>query len=52
MRKLLKILCFAILVVGCKNQNNNEKKETPNAQEIIQQVKLAKKKVEYVTLSR
>ena len=45
MRKLLKILCFAILVVGCKNQNNNEKKETPNAQEIIQQVKLAKKKV-------
>ena len=39
MRKLLTILCFAILVVGCKNLNKNEKKEIPNAQEIKQQVK-------------
>ena len=45
MRKLLTILCFAILVVGCKNLNKNEKKEIPNAQEIIQQVKSVKKKV-------
>ena len=45
MRKLLTILCFAILVVGCKNLNKNEKKEIPNAQEIKQQVKSVKKKV-------
>jgi hypothetical protein len=45
MRKLLTILCFAILVVGCKNLNKNEKKEIPNAQEIKQQVKPTKKKV-------
>ena len=45
MRKLLTILCFAILVVGCKNLNKNEKKEILNAQEIKQQVKSVKKKV-------
>jgi hypothetical protein len=45
MKKLLKILCFAILVVGCKNQNKSEKKEIPNTQEIKQQVKPTKKKV-------
>jgi hypothetical protein len=45
MRKLLTIFCFAILVVGCKNLNKNEKKEIPNAQEIKQQVKPTKKKV-------
>ena len=45
MRKLLIILFLALLFVGCKNLNNNEKKEIPNAQEIIQQVKSAKKKV-------
>jgi|TARA_B110000881_G_scaffold193959_1_gene187594 hypothetical protein len=45
MRKLLTILCFAILFVGCKNLNKNEKKEIPNAQEIKQQVKPTKKKV-------
>ena len=45
MRKLLIILCLALLFVGCKNLNNNEKKEIPNAQEIIQQVKSVKKKV-------
>tara|TARA_B100000787_G_scaffold95812_1_gene70716 strand:- start:66 stop:653 length:588 start_codon:yes stop_codon:yes gene_type:complete len=45
MRKLLIILCLALLFVGCKNLNNNEKKEIPNDQEIIQQVKSAKKKV-------
>ena len=45
MRKLLTILCFAILFVGCKNLNKNEKKEIPNAQEIKQQVKPVKKKV-------
>ena len=45
MRKLLTILCFAILVVCCKNLNKNEKKEIPNAQEIKQQVKSVKKKV-------
>ena len=45
MRKLLTILCFAILFVGCKNLNKNEKKEIPNAQEIKQQVKSVKKKV-------
>ena len=44
MRKLLTILCFAILFVGCKNLNKNEKKEIPNAQEIKQQVKPTKKK--------
>jgi hypothetical protein len=45
MKKLLTILCFAILVVGCKNQNKSEKKEIPNTQEIKQQVKPTKKKV-------
>ena len=45
MRKLLIILCLALLFVGCKNLNNNEKKEIPNAQEIKQQVKSVKKKV-------
>jgi hypothetical protein len=45
MRKLLTILCFAILVVGCKNQHKSKKKEIPNAQEIKQQVKSTKKKV-------
>ena len=45
MRKLLTIFCFAILVVGCKNLNKNEKKEILNAQEIKQQVKSVKKKV-------
>lgn len=45
MRKLLIMLFLALLFVGCKNLNNNEKKEIPNAQEIIQQVKSAKKKV-------
>jgi hypothetical protein len=45
MKKLLTILCFAILVVGCKNQNKSEKKEIPNVQEIKQQVKSVKKKV-------
>jgi hypothetical protein len=45
MRKLLIILCLALLFVGCKNLNNNEKKEIPNDQEIIQQVKSAKKTV-------
>ena len=45
MGKLLTIFCFAILVVGCKNLNKNEKKEIPNAQEIKQQVKPTKKKV-------
>lgn len=45
MRKLLIMLFFALLFVGCKNLNNNEKKEIPNAQEIIQQVKSVKKKV-------
>ena len=45
MRKLLIMLFLALLFVGCKNLNNNEKKEIPNAQEIIQQVKLVKKKV-------
>lgn len=45
MRKLLIMLFLALLFVGCKNLNNNEKKEIPNAQEIIQQVKSVKKKV-------
>mgnify|MGYP006074061705 CR=1 FL=1 len=45
MRKLLTILCFALLFVGCKNQNENEKKEIPNTQEIKQEVKPTKKKV-------
>lgn len=45
MRKLLIMLFLALLFVGCKNLNNNEKKEIPNAQEIIQQVKSIKKKV-------
>ena len=45
MRKLLTILCFTLLFVGCKNQKKNEKKEIPNAQEIKQQVKSVKKKV-------
>jgi len=45
MRKLLIMLFWALLFVGCKNLNNNEKKEIPNAQEIIQQVKSVKKKV-------
>jgi hypothetical protein len=45
MRKLLTILCLALLFVGCKNQNKNEKKEIPNTQEIKQQVKPTKKKV-------
>jgi len=39
MRKLLTILCLAILVVGCKNQNKSEKKE------MQQQVTPSKKKV-------
>jgi hypothetical protein len=45
MRKLLTILCLAILVVGCKNQNKSEKEETHNQHEIKQQVKPTKKKV-------
>ena len=45
MRKLLIMLFLTLLFVGCKNLNNNEKKEIPNAQEIIQQVKSVKKKV-------
>ena len=45
MRKLLTILCLAILVVGCKNQNKSEKKEIHIQHEIKQQVKSAKKKV-------
>jgi hypothetical protein len=45
MRKLLTILCFTFLFVGCKNQNENEKKEIPNTQEIKQEVKPTKKKV-------
>ena len=45
MRKLLIMLFWALLFVGCKNLNNNEKKEIPNAQEIKQQVKSVKKKV-------
>lgn len=45
MRKLLIMLFLALLFVGCKNLNNNEKKEIPNAQEIKQQVKSVKKKV-------
>lgn len=40
MRKLLTILCFAILFVGCKNQTKSENKETQN-----QQVTPTKKKV-------
>jgi hypothetical protein len=44
MRKLLTILCFAILVVGCKNQNKSEKIEVHNHQEIKQVVKPVKKK--------
>jgi hypothetical protein len=45
MRKLLTILCFTFLFVGCKNQNENEKKEIPNTQEIKQKVKPTKKKI-------
>lgn len=45
MRKLLTILCFSFLFVGCKNQNENEKKEIPNTQEIKQEVKPTKKKI-------
>jgi hypothetical protein len=45
MRKLLTILCLALLLVGCKTQNKNEKKEIPSTQEIKQQVKPTKKKV-------
>jgi hypothetical protein len=45
MRKLLTILCLALLFVGCKTQNKNEKKEIPSTQEIKQQVKPTKKKV-------
>jgi hypothetical protein len=45
MRKLLTILCFAILVVGCKNQTKSEKKEMHIQHETKQQVKLTKKKV-------
>ncbi|MFT5436313.1 MAG: hypothetical protein ACI840_000957 [Ulvibacter sp.] len=45
MRKLLTILCFAILVVGCKNQNKSEKKEMHIQHETKQQVKPTKKKV-------
>ena len=41
MRKQLTILCFTFLFVGCKNQNENEKKEIPNTQE----VKPTKKKI-------
>ena len=44
MRKLLTILCFAILVVGCKNQNKSEKKEMHIQHETKQQVKPTKKK--------
>lgn len=40
MRKLLTILCFAILFVGCKNQTKSENKEIQN-----QKVKPIKKKV-------
>ena len=40
MRKLLTLLCFAILFVGCKNQTKIENKEMQN-----QQVKPSKKKV-------
>jgi hypothetical protein len=32
MRKLLTVLCFAILFVGCKNQTKSENKETQNKQ--------------------
>jgi len=32
MRKLLTLLCFAILFVGCKNQTKSENKETQNQQ--------------------
>jgi hypothetical protein len=45
MRKLLTILCFAILVVGCKNQNKSKKKEIHIQHETKQQVKPTKKKV-------
>jgi len=45
MKKIVTIFCLALLFVGCKNQNKNEQKEIPNAQEIKQQVKPAKKKV-------
>jgi len=45
MKKIVTIFCLALLFAGCKNQNKNEKKEIPNAQEIKQQVKPAKKKV-------
>ena len=45
MRKLLTIFCFAILFVGCKNQNKSEKKEIQNEQEVNQKLKSTKKKV-------
>jgi hypothetical protein len=45
MRKLLTILCLAILVVGCKNQNKSKKKEMHIQHETKQQVKTTKKKV-------
>jgi uncharacterized lipoprotein NlpE involved in copper resistance len=45
MKKIVTILCLVLLFVGCKNQHKNEKKETPNAQEIKQQIKSAKKKI-------
>jgi hypothetical protein len=45
MRKLLTILCFAILVVGCKKQTKSEKKEMHIQHETKQQVKSTKKKV-------
>ena len=45
MKKIVTILCLVLLFVGCKNQHKNEKKETPNAQEIKQQIKSGKKKI-------
>jgi len=45
MRKLLTIVYFTILVIGCKNQNKSEKEEMYNQYETKQQVKPIKKKV-------
>ena len=45
MRKLLRIFCFAILFVSCKNQRKSEKNEIQNEQKANQKLKSTKKKV-------